>query len=179
MVKRGVKQPKQVKPKTKNFKRPGKANKEVKLEKTEKKRRTKKDKNAPKKALSPFFCFLKVRRETLTKENPELSNKEKITQMSNEWKELEDSEKRTYVKLAEKDKIRYENEMKNYQKSETEDNSTKNSDSNSKKITKNKTENKKNKKGKKKEVESDEEDEEEEEEEEEKEEGGGGEGKGW
>ena len=34
----------------------------------------KKDKDAPKRAMTPFFCFQKARRESLKKEQPKLSN---------------------------------------------------------------------------------------------------------
>lgn len=78
-------------------------------------KREKKDKNAPKRAISAFFFFQKARRETLKKEG-KLSNKEMISKMSEEWNRLTDSDKQPYIKQAEKDKARYEMEMKNYDK---------------------------------------------------------------
>ena len=42
--------------------------------KTKQKKRVKKDKNAPKKPMSPFFCYQAVRRATLKAEQPTLNN---------------------------------------------------------------------------------------------------------
>jgi len=37
-----------------------------------------KDKNAPKKPISAFFCYQKIRREKIKAENPKMSNKELV-----------------------------------------------------------------------------------------------------
>lgn len=42
-----------------------------------------KDKSAPKKPISAFFCYQKTRREAIKKENPKLNNKEIVSV----WKE--------------------------------------------------------------------------------------------
>ena len=42
------------------------------------KKRVKKDKDAPKKPMSPFFCYQAVRRATLKTEQPTLNNTETI-----------------------------------------------------------------------------------------------------
>jgi len=44
----------------------------AKVEKT--KKRVKKDKEAPKKPMSPFFCYQAMRRQKLKDENPTLNN---------------------------------------------------------------------------------------------------------
>lgn len=62
------------------------ANKDLFLEKEhelicieKKHKRAKKDKDAPKRALTAFFCYLKARRESLKKEQPKLSNTEIVS----------------------------------------------------------------------------------------------------
>lgn len=82
--------------------------------KRDKKHKKIKDKNAPKRALSAFFCYLKARRNELKKEQPSLSNTEIISKMSAEWKSFTAKEKEPFVKASEKDKERYHREKKNY-----------------------------------------------------------------
>ena len=50
--------------------------------KKEKKVKAKKDKDAPKRAISAFFFYNKERRPLLAKEQPSLNNKEIISTMS-------------------------------------------------------------------------------------------------
>ena len=88
-----------------------KGNKEKK-EKNQK--RAKKDKDAPKRALSAFFFYNQERRETLKKEKPDLNNKDIIRTMSTEWNALSDEKKKPYMEKAEADKKRYEAEKKAY-----------------------------------------------------------------
>ena len=82
----------------------------------EKKTKAKKDKNAPKRAISAFFFYQKERRESLKKEQPSLDNKQIISKMSEEWNNMNDSQRIPYAKLAEQDKARYEREKKEYEK---------------------------------------------------------------
>jgi hypothetical protein len=84
--------------------------------KKEKKAKAKKDKNAPKRAISAFFFYQKERRETLKKEQTALDNKQLISKMSEEWNNMNDSQRTAYSKLAELDKARYEREKKEYEK---------------------------------------------------------------
>jgi len=56
------------------------------------------------------------RRENLKKEQPSLNHREIISKMSEEWNKLPTTQKEPYVKQAEKDKIRFETEMKAYLK---------------------------------------------------------------
>jgi hypothetical protein len=49
------------------------------IEKKEKKHRKHKDKDAPKRPMSAFFCYQKARREALKKEQPKLSNTEIVS----------------------------------------------------------------------------------------------------
>lgn len=57
------------------------------VEKVQKKR-VKKDKDAPKKPMPPFFCYQKGRREGLKTENPTADNTQLIKTMSEEWRGL-------------------------------------------------------------------------------------------
>ena len=82
--------------------------------KKERKHRAKKDKNAPKRAISAFFFYNKERRPGLIKEQPKLNNKEIISTLSKEWKALSDAQKKPYVQKAEADKARYEKEKAAY-----------------------------------------------------------------
>jgi hypothetical protein len=82
--------------------------------KKDKKQRRHKDKNAPKRPLSAFFCYLKSRRDVLKKEQSSLSNTEIISKMSAEWKNLSAKEKEPFNRAAEKDKERYVKEKKLY-----------------------------------------------------------------
>jgi len=84
------------------------------MAKKKKEKKEKKDKNAPKRAISAFFFYQKERREPLKKEKPNLSNKELISTMSNEWNNMSENDKKKYVSLAEEDKKRYEKEKSDY-----------------------------------------------------------------
>ena len=79
-------------------------------------KKTKKDKDAPKKAISAYFFYIKERRDSITKEQPNLTNKDIIKKMSEEWNSLSDEKKKPYVQKAEADKKRYENEKAIYDK---------------------------------------------------------------
>ena len=85
------------------------------------KKRSKKDKNAPKRPISAYFFYNQERRESLKKEKPTLNNKDLIRVMSEEWNKLNDEQKKPYMKKAEDDKKRYLEEMKEYEKHEKED----------------------------------------------------------
>ena len=80
------------------------------------KKKAKKDKDAPKRPLSAYFFYIQERREALKKEKPNLENKELIKTMGEEWNKLSDEEKKPYVKKAEADKKRYQEDMKAYEK---------------------------------------------------------------
>ena len=78
------------------------------------KRREKKDKDAPKKALTPYFCFISERRPELKKEKPNLDHRQIILEMSAEWNKMKDEDKQKYKLKAEEDKKRYEKEKAAY-----------------------------------------------------------------
>jgi hypothetical protein len=81
--------------------------------------KAKKDKNAPKRAISAFFFYQKERREPLKKEQPQLDNKQLISKMSEEWNNMNDVARIPFGKMAEQDKVRYEKQKKEYEKTES------------------------------------------------------------
>ena len=84
------------------------------MNKYKKREKREKDPNAPKKALSAFFMFSSERRVSLKKEKPELDNRQIIYEMSNEWNQMKDEDKKKYHDLADEDKKRYEKEKAAY-----------------------------------------------------------------
>lgn len=74
----------------------------------------KKDKNAPKKYVSSYIIFCNKMRESVKSEMPDLDNKEIMKELGRRWKKLSDKEVAKYKKSSEKDKERYELEMKSY-----------------------------------------------------------------
>lgn len=87
----------------------------AKKDKKERKHKAKKDKDAPKRAISAFFFYNQERRPKLIKEQPKLDNKEIIKTMSAEWKALSEEKKKPYQAKADADKKRYEAEKKAYE----------------------------------------------------------------
>jgi high mobility group protein B3 len=76
-----------------------------------------KDPNAPKRPKTSYFLFCDDRRKIVQKANPEMKNTEIASELGRQWHALSDREKDKYVKLAEKEKKRYTEEMKRYQPS--------------------------------------------------------------
>ena len=104
-------------------------------------KKNKKDKDAPKKAISAYFFYIKERRESITKELPKLNNKEIVKKMSEEWNALSDEKKKPYVQKAEEDKKRYENEKAVYDKKKKEEKPSKKKVQKGKKEEKNDSDN--------------------------------------
>ncbi|EIE79999.1 hypothetical protein G6F46_001817 [Rhizopus delemar] len=76
----------------------------------DKKKRGKKDPNAPKRALSAYMFFSQANREKVIKENPEAKFGEIGKILGAKWKEMTEEEKKPFVEKAEADKKRYEDE---------------------------------------------------------------------
>jgi len=72
------------------------------------------DKNAPKRSITPYFFYMKARRESLKMEHPSMDNIETIRKMGEEWGKMNETERAPYVKKYEGDKIRYEKEKIEY-----------------------------------------------------------------
>lgn len=95
-----------------------------------KRKRAKKDPNAPKRALSAFFFFSQVRclittfntpyspiqlkRQGITGEHSDWKVGQVAQELGRMWKLLTDDEKKVYEKMAIDDKARYEVEMRDY-----------------------------------------------------------------
>jgi hypothetical protein len=74
-----------------------------------------KDPNAPKRGKSSYIYFCLDKREYIKKKNPDMSAKDIIKELGRSWREdTSDKEKTRYSKMSVNDKVRYENEMKNY-----------------------------------------------------------------
>ena len=81
------------------------------------KSKTKKDKNAPKKNSSAYIFFCNDKRSQVKDEHPELKNNEILKELGLLWKKYKDekiSEVKKYEKKAADDKLRYQDEIKNY-----------------------------------------------------------------
>jgi hypothetical protein len=88
-------------------------------EKAEKK--SKKESNSPKRGLSAYIFFCQDKREEVKKNNPSLKATEILSELGKMWKSLTDKKKKPYEEKAKEDKVRYEEEMKNYEPEEKEE----------------------------------------------------------
>ncbi|KAI3652447.1 hypothetical protein MP228_000980 [Amoeboaphelidium protococcarum] len=77
-----------------------------------------KDPEAPKRATTAFFAFSN---EMRAKVKAEMGAEAKVSDVAKElgerWKNMSDAQKKKYSDMAEKDKVRYEKEKNDYQKS--------------------------------------------------------------
>jgi len=78
------------------------------------KQRKKKDKNAPKRALSAFMFFSNDIRDTVKREMPELEFLQISSEIGKRWKAITDEDRRPYDELAAADKKRYIEEKEDY-----------------------------------------------------------------
>ncbi|KAI8366236.1 high mobility group box domain-containing protein [Blakeslea trispora] len=79
-------------------------------DKEDKKKRSKKDPNAPKRGLSAYMFFSQEQRQTVKDENPEATFGQIGKLLGEKWKNMSEEDKKPYVEKAEKDKQRYEGE---------------------------------------------------------------------
>ncbi|KZP30028.1 hypothetical protein FIBSPDRAFT_908098 [Athelia psychrophila] len=91
-----------------------------KAEKAPRATKGKKDKNAPKRALSAYMFFSQDWRERIKTENPDAGFGEVGKLLGAKWKELDDEEKKPYVEMATKDKVRAEKEKTAYENKTTD-----------------------------------------------------------
>lgn len=91
---------------------------ELEIKNNTKSKKTKKDPNAPKKPVTGYMYFNKYKIDEYKKKHP--GQKINITSISKqsgeEWKNLKENEKDKYLKMAIKDKKRYEKEIIIYNK---------------------------------------------------------------
>jgi hypothetical protein len=83
-------------------------------------KKSKEVKTAPKRALSAYIFFTQAKRDEVKKSNPSMKSSEIMSELGKLWKGLSDKKKKPYEKLAEEDKERYAEDMKNYVPSEEE-----------------------------------------------------------
>jgi len=81
----------------------------------DKKKRKKKDPNAPKRPKSSYMCFAVTRRPQLVKTNPDWDFGKFGKTIGEEWRGMSASKKAKFEKMAAADKTRYANEMKHYE----------------------------------------------------------------
>jgi hypothetical protein len=77
-------------------------------------KKAKKDPNAPKRNMSAYFLYSVHIRPTIKEENPEASFGEVARLISSKFKELSEDERAEWDAKAEKDKSRYQTEMSAY-----------------------------------------------------------------
>lgn len=80
------------------------------------KRKSKRAADAPKFPLTGYVRFMNERRESLKQENPTMNHIDVTKSLAEEWLKLPENKKQPYMDLAEKDKSRYTEEMKEYNK---------------------------------------------------------------
>jgi len=80
-----------------------------------KKKRTKKDPNAPKRGLSAYMFFANEQRENVRAENPGIAFGQVGKVLGERWKALSDKQRGPYEAKAAADKKRYEEEKAAYQ----------------------------------------------------------------
>jgi len=99
--------------------------------KSVKRKRTKKDKNAPKNPRNAYIFFMLDVRPRRVEQHPDKEPKDITRLLGEEWKELNDKKKTKYKEQAAEDKQRYEREMKAYKKKKEESSSESESSSSS------------------------------------------------
>ncbi|KAJ2723341.1 Non-histone chromosomal protein 6 [Coemansia sp. Benny D115] len=92
----------------------GKVTKELTPRQVKKNRRMKKDKNAPKRALSAYMFFSQAKRQSVKDSNADVSFGQIGKILGTMWAQMDDVDKEPYQKQAEKDKLRYEAEKAAY-----------------------------------------------------------------
>jgi len=74
---------------------------------------------APARPVSGYVHFLNERRESLKCEQPDIKFSELSKRLASEWSSLGEEEKQRFTELARKDRVRYEEEMKDYEKTDS------------------------------------------------------------
>ncbi|KAH9693902.1 High mobility group B protein 3 [Citrus sinensis] len=80
-----------------------------------------KDPNKPKRPASAFFVFMEEFREQYKKDHPKNKSVAAVGKAGGEkWKSMSEADKAPYVAKAEKRKVEYEKDMKNYNRRQAE-----------------------------------------------------------
>lgn len=80
----------------------------------EKKRRKRRDKEKPKRAMSAYLVFLNRHRERVQKKNPNYSVTDVTKDLALKWKQVSDAERAECQRISEEDKKRYYAQMRDY-----------------------------------------------------------------
>jgi high mobility group protein B2 len=99
----------------------------------DKKKKKKKDPNAPKRASSAWIFYTSEKRPQLQEENSDKKMTELTTIMSEMWRNLTDEEKKPYKDMETKDRERYKLEMEEYVENSDTNSDTSDSDTGKKK----------------------------------------------
>jgi len=75
-----------------------------------------KDPNAPKRPLNAYMLYSAEQRASLKEERPDLSHKDIMKALGEEWKALSDADKEKYVKMQEAQKAKYKVALETYNK---------------------------------------------------------------
>jgi len=81
---------------------------------TDRKKRAKKDPNAPKRGLSAYMFFAQDHREQVKADNPNISFGQIGKVLGEQWKNMDEEDRKPYDEKAAKDKERYEAEKSAY-----------------------------------------------------------------
>ncbi len=76
--------------------------------------KAKKDPEKPKKSKTSYMYFCQDQREDLLKENPNILLGDQSKKLGAMWKTLDNEDKQKYIKMAEDDKNRYDQELEDY-----------------------------------------------------------------
>ncbi len=97
-----------------NYDAPSDGDDDVEKRSKGKKKKAKKDPNAPKRAMTAFMCFSNDMRSKIKEENPDLSFGDIAKLVGQKYKELTSDQMAVYESQANKDKERYKKEMTKY-----------------------------------------------------------------
>ena len=81
--------------------------------------RLKKDPQRPKHPRSAYFYYLEINRQRVMEENPAMSVPDVTRTLAEGWRGLSEADKVSYEEKASADRVRFEDEMKVYEPSET------------------------------------------------------------
>lgn len=70
----------------------------------------------PKKCLSAYMIFVRETRSKISKANPDMPVLQIMKEVGNKWQNLTPTEKQIFQKMADDDKIRYKEELKEFEK---------------------------------------------------------------
>ena len=73
-----------------------------------------KDPNAPKRPLNAYMLYSAEQRAHMKQDNPDMSHKDIMRALGEDWKGLSEADKEKYVKMQNEQKAKYEIAMKNY-----------------------------------------------------------------